>query len=210
MMNVETVLEQKDLSGVDLSSASLGGCDLSGKILRGADLSNAHLGGANLRGADLRNANLSNANLGAANLTGADMRFSDMRGANMRDAILLGTDLRDAIGFQQEPVVVSTKKRKTRMEVTEEYRKAEKEGFYPLSYWGKNYAIAGGERLDEDTTAWLTLKNHIGEAIFGDRGAFSEVRLVKRHKHYSQWAYMLTKKGFEHITSKLGLNLSQK
>ncbi len=209
-MDVAKILGKRDLSGVSLSGLSLGGCDLSGKNLRGADLSYAHLGAANLSGADLRNANLCHANLGAANLKGADMRFCDLREANLNGALLEGADLREAIGLHlTAPVPLTNFIKPIRMEVTEEYEEAQKDGFFPITHWGKTYAL-DGHTLSRDSGAWEAVKTKLGDAIFGDKKTFSEVRLVKRYKHYSQWAYMISKKGFERIATSVGLKVQKK
>jgi uncharacterized protein YjbI with pentapeptide repeats len=97
----------QDLSGIDLSGASLyqvnlAQSDLSrGKLiatnLRGASLTEAQfcdadLGSANLTDAILFGANLQNANLRNACLFGADLRLANLLGADLRDADLFGAD----------------------------------------------------------------------------------------------------------------------
>ena len=209
-MDIARILSERDLTGASLSGISLGGCDLRGKNLRGADLSYAHLGRANLSGADLRNAKLCHANLGAANLTGADMRFCDLREANLNGAHMDGADLREAIGLHlTAPVPLSNFVKPIRMEVTEEYEEAQKEGYFPITHWGKAYVL-DGHTLSGDTGAWEAVKTKLGDTIFGDKKTFSEVRLVKRYKHYSQWAYMISKKGFERIAASIGLPVHKK
>jgi uncharacterized protein YjbI with pentapeptide repeats len=98
----------QDLSGIDLSGASLyqvnlAQSDLSrGKLiatnLRGASLTeakfcDADLGSANLTDAILFGANLQNANLRNACLFGADLRLANLLGADLRDADLFGANL---------------------------------------------------------------------------------------------------------------------
>ena len=210
-MDISEVLRRPDLSGMDLSSYSLGGKDLRGKIFRGADLSHAHLGHADLRGADLRNANLYQANLGAANLSGADLRYSDLREANLTGAILTGTDLREAIGLDRVSInSISTLIKPITLEPTEDFLKAQKRGYFPLSHWGKSYHLDGGDTLYKNTTVWGRLKAHLGDTIFGDRKIFSEVKLVQQYKDYSQWAYMISRRGFEMIAGGLGIPVKQK
>lgn len=68
-----------DLSGADLSYASLRFADLSGANLSNANLTRADLSGANLKGANLTGAVVTNAILASANLTGAIMK--DIEGA---------------------------------------------------------------------------------------------------------------------------------
>lgn len=211
-MKVEDILRKWDLSGADLSSKSLGGCDLSGKNLRGADLSYAHLGGANLRGADLRNANLYQANLGAADLTGADLRHADLRQTNRVGTILIGADTREAMGIKDSADnLPSYLVRHFDFEETEEYAQAKLEGFLPLTHWGTQYQVAGKDKsLRTSDSIWKTIKNQLGELIFGDKDTYREVRLVQKYKHYSQWAYMISESGFEQITQKLGLAIKPK
>ncbi len=98
----------QDLSGIDLSGASLyhinlAQSDLSrGKLvstnLRGASLAeikfcDADLGSANFTDATLFSANLHNANLRHACLFGADLRLANLLGADLQDADLFGADL---------------------------------------------------------------------------------------------------------------------
>ena len=210
-MEEDTLLQQTDLRGANLSGMSLGGRDLRGRNLRGADLSNAHLGGANLTGADLRNANLSHANLGAADLTGADMRFCDLREANLNHTILDGTDLRDVIGLSLDSnAPISALVKPLKFEVSPEYEIARQEGFHSLSHWGKAYSLEDGDTLYKNSGVWDLVKRKLGDAIFSDRTTCGQVRLVRRYKHYSQWAYMISKQGFERIASSLGIHVENK
>lgn len=205
------MLKQQDLAGMDFSGWSLGTADLSGKNLRGADLSNAHLGKANLSGADLRNANLQYANLGMASLAGADLRYSDLREANLTGADLSGADLREAQGLTIEtPVPLLDIIRPVIFEETEEYQKAQDSGYFPLAHWGKSYAGSDGQTLMRDRNAWTAIKNKLGESIFGDRKTYNEVRLVRQYKEYSQWAYMISKRGFERIARQMGVSVKSK
>lgn len=208
-MRREEILERQNLAGLNLSGYSLGGCSLAGKNMRGIDLSYAHLGNANLRGADLRNANLRHANLGAADLTGADLRYSDMRGANMEGAIILGADTRESMRdesadspfIESQPMV---------LEETEAFGQAQQEGYFPLAHWGQAYKMVGGDTLYKNRSNWQMMKRKLGAVVFGDRETFDEVRLVQQYKHYSQWAYMLSKKGFERMAQLLGFKIMPK
>jgi uncharacterized protein YjbI with pentapeptide repeats len=101
----------RDPIRIELTTANLGGANLSGVQLSGADLLEANLSSANLveadlsgakfaltnlSGANLRRANLSNAYLGGANLTLANLSEADLRGANLGDADLSSADLSGA------------------------------------------------------------------------------------------------------------------
>ena len=211
MKQIADLLKQDDLSGAELSGVSLGGRDLRGKILRGADLSHAHLGGADLTGADLRNANLYKANLGASKLIGADLRYSDLREANMSGCDLTGADLREAQGLNLDsPVPLAEFVRPLTFEETEDFQEAKDAGFFPLSYWGQAYAGNDGNTLYKNRSNWLALKERLGDAIFGDRKTFDQVRLVRQYKEYSQWAYMISKSGFERIAKQMNMKLKKK
>ena len=210
-MNIKTILKERDLSNIDLSGYSLGDCNLSGKILKSANLSETHMGGANLRGVDMRYANLRNANMGATDLTGADLRYSNLTGANLKGAILDGADFRDAVGVDlYAQASLSNFIKPTRLEVTREYQQAKNEGFFPISHWGRSYALDGGTTLSRDPSAWKAVKEDLGERIFGDKETFDQVRLVQHYKHYSQWAYMITRQGFERLVGTLGIAIKEK
>lgn len=75
-----------DLSGADLTEATLGE----------ANLTNANLIRADLSGADLIEARLSQANLIGANLIRANLNFADLVDASLRDANLSRANLRRA------------------------------------------------------------------------------------------------------------------
>ena len=211
-MKLQDLLCRRDLAGTNLSGFSLGNCDLSGKNLRGADLSHAHLGRAKLCGTDLRNANLYKANLGAADLTGADLRYADLREANLSGALLDGADLRDTMGisgtqFGMLPYLV----KHLQLEETKDYLAAKENGYLPLAHWGNIFELdPAGTRLQEEKVVWGDIKKKIGDLIFGDRQTFEEVRLVQKYQHYSQWAYMISQKGFERIANRMGLRLKLK
>lgn len=70
-----------NLSGADLSGASLRYAELSGALLLDANLRGTDLWGADLSEADLRVADLSGANLVDANLSRADLRGTNLNGA---------------------------------------------------------------------------------------------------------------------------------
>ncbi|PAX58381.1 pentapeptide repeat-containing protein [Brunnivagina elsteri] len=82
-----------DLSGADLSRASLSRVILRDANLKGANLSQADLRGADLTGANLEGAVLNNANLTAASLTGALMKSASLEGANLTFASLMSANL---------------------------------------------------------------------------------------------------------------------
>ncbi|MBI5521499.1 MAG: pentapeptide repeat-containing protein [Desulfarculus sp.] len=106
-----------DLSGADLSSASLNQVNLRGAVLSGADLEWTHLQEADLREATLVGANLQGAFLGGADLRGvkgswlafnqeggswvdrhggASSHGVNFQGAHLEEADLRGADLREA------------------------------------------------------------------------------------------------------------------
>ncbi len=64
--------------------------DLSGANLSGASLIQAELGGANLSGANFATSVLTGANLAGADLTGAGVAFANLGGADLRGATLTG------------------------------------------------------------------------------------------------------------------------
>lgn len=96
-----------DLSGANLHSIILLGCDMSNAILSHANLSKANLRIILLIGANLRHANLTGADLSDANLTGADLTGADLRGANLTGAVLIETNLNgaDLTGTQTKDVL---------------------------------------------------------------------------------------------------------
>ncbi|ELZ35755.1 pentapeptide repeat-containing protein [Halorubrum distributum] len=106
-INIEDIEQSTDLSGANLTDATiphvdLSGADLSGANLTdatiphvdlsGADLSAADLTGANLFRADFTNATLSGAILIEATLASAELANADLRGADLTDAQILGAD----------------------------------------------------------------------------------------------------------------------
>lgn len=211
MVRREDIEKRDNLASLNLSGLSLGCADLSGKNLRGADLSYAHLGCAKLMGADLRNANLRFANLGAADLRGADCRYADLRDANLAGALVEGADFRECIG--QAPVDIATPPRAIDhifLEETRAYRDAQNEGYLPIGDWANRYTLEDGDTLHRALPQWQVMKRRLGTVIFGDRQTYREVRLVQQYKHYSQWAYMISRQGFERIASLMGFRVAPK
>jgi hypothetical protein len=211
-MDIDQKLSQWDLSGHDFSNQSLGTRDFSGKCLKAVNFSGAHLGCANFRGADLRGANLSYANLGAADLSGADLRNADLRGANLNATILDGADLRGCSGYEQDiPAMALPPYLSKNLDFveTDEYQRAKDSGFWPISYWGRQYQLnENSQQLSAVSPLWEEIKSHLGEMIFSDRETYREVLLVQQFKQYSQWAYMISQKGFERLATQLGLDIT--
>jgi hypothetical protein len=95
-----------DLSGADLSEASLYKADLdeanlfranlNRAVLVRANLFRADLGRANLNGANLFRADLNEADLNGASLIDANLSEANLRGADLTNAVLLGADLENA------------------------------------------------------------------------------------------------------------------
>lgn len=90
-----------DLSGANLSGASLReinltGADLTGANLSWASLNNAQLMGASLRRTDLRSASLTKVNFDESSLSGANLSKADLRLASLREAELNWAVLSDA------------------------------------------------------------------------------------------------------------------
>src|SRR5574341_715872 len=81
------------ITGKDMSRASLAATKLHGADLTGANLRGAILTGANLQGAILVTATLESANAAKANLQMAYLRSADFRGADLTGAHLRGADL---------------------------------------------------------------------------------------------------------------------
>jgi uncharacterized protein YjbI with pentapeptide repeats/flavodoxin len=105
------MLNETDMSGVDLSYADLREAKLhrarfvesnmSNADMRKADLGEADMRGSNLSEAglywaDLRGSDLGDANLTAANLLGADLTDANLSGANCQNAVFNGALLRQA------------------------------------------------------------------------------------------------------------------
>ena len=79
------------LNGIDASDARFGfadmtRADLTGATLRSTDLTRAVLAGANLKGVDLRRATLFRADLRGADLTGAELAGTNLSGAQLGGA----------------------------------------------------------------------------------------------------------------------------
>ena len=97
----QLILENADLTYVNLENANLKNAILENANLRYADLNNADLNNANLRyanlnNADLRYANLNNAILRYADLNNADLRYTDLIYTNLGNADLSNANLSDA------------------------------------------------------------------------------------------------------------------
>lgn len=103
------LVNEKELSGLNMRGEDLSGAQLTYRNLRGADFSDSDLSGASLQGCDLRAASFSGANLDGtlffyADVRGADFsgasiinsRFQQARleGANLKSALFEGSDMR--------------------------------------------------------------------------------------------------------------------
>jgi uncharacterized protein YjbI with pentapeptide repeats len=83
---VETKLSGADASDTRFSFADLSRADLTGATLRSVDFTRAVLAGATLNGADLRRATLFRADLRGADLTGAELAGTNLSGAQLGGA----------------------------------------------------------------------------------------------------------------------------
>jgi hypothetical protein len=92
----ECYLRNADLKGANLQNSDLWSANLQNAELRGVNLQGATLESANLQGANLDTANLQNAFFGSANLQGANLWFAKLQGASMVSANLKGTFLEHA------------------------------------------------------------------------------------------------------------------
>lgn len=92
---------QRDFSGLLINDVNLSCVDLKGADLSYCDLSNVNLSQANLRGVDLSYARLSNVDLRSADLRGAMLIGTDLRGASLQNANLKNADY--TIGATQFP-----------------------------------------------------------------------------------------------------------
>jgi hypothetical protein len=81
------------LSGVNLTSLVLAGCNLERVKMQRANLSRADLTNANLRYADLERTDFRETNLKDATLRDANLKGADLSGASLQDADLSGADL---------------------------------------------------------------------------------------------------------------------
>jgi hypothetical protein len=86
--DVEPQLNNKDMSGVNLSGFDLSNANLSYSDLRGADFTNTRLVMAELNHVILRNTTLTE----GADFRGANMSFAELQGADLSKAILRGDD----------------------------------------------------------------------------------------------------------------------
>jgi uncharacterized protein YjbI with pentapeptide repeats len=116
---VDANLTQAALTkGIDLSGANLSGATIDRGSLRTADLTGAQLVGARLRQADLSEAKARGARLDHADARGAllvrtDLARASLRSASFLDALLTSADLRgadatDAVFFQADLALVHT------------------------------------------------------------------------------------------------------
>jgi uncharacterized protein YjbI with pentapeptide repeats len=94
---IAAVLTSSDLSGLDLSHATLSEAKFTGANLAGAKLIATTLDRASLMFADLRNCDLR-----YATLIGADARGASLRGADLARTTLDGADFRSAVMFRHE------------------------------------------------------------------------------------------------------------
>jgi hypothetical protein len=86
-----------DLRGANLRSANFDGANLDRAILNGANLEAAKLNGARLIETQFRDANLCEANLTGANLSGAILYCANLHRANLQNANLNDAFIRGAI-----------------------------------------------------------------------------------------------------------------
>lgn len=81
------LVEEKQLSGLNMRGENLSGSEFVYRQLRGSDFSEANLSNARLQGCDLRAATLS-----SADLSGTSFYAADLRGTNLSNAILHNTN----------------------------------------------------------------------------------------------------------------------
>jgi uncharacterized protein YjbI with pentapeptide repeats len=87
---------RRDRRRIDLSGANLSGASLTRADLSGANLSKADLSGAYLVEAELRATNLNYADLTGANVIMAHLDRAALNGTNLKDAVLGGAHLHGA------------------------------------------------------------------------------------------------------------------
>jgi len=102
-------LRNKDLTGVNLSGVDLSKQDLTGTILIQANLSEANLSGVDLSNQDLTGTILRLTNLSGANLDGVDLRNKDLTGVNLSGVDLSNQDLTGTITEGAEKIEISLK-----------------------------------------------------------------------------------------------------
>ena len=83
---VDATLNGVDASDARFSFADMTRADLTGATLRSTDLTRVVLAGANLKGVDLRRATLFRADLRGADLTGAELTGANLSGADFSGA----------------------------------------------------------------------------------------------------------------------------
>jgi len=93
----ESIWDQSDFSGSDLSYAILHGATFVESRLRGTGWYGADLRESNLSRADLEKAEMSEINLFMANLEGADLRQANLTGSNLYGAELWKAELEDTV-----------------------------------------------------------------------------------------------------------------
>ena len=93
---MESLREERNLAGADMSELDLSGIKLVGLNMKGADLHGSNLSHAILAGADMSEVNLTNAHLDKARIAGTSLRAANLRGATLIAAQVAGVDLQDA------------------------------------------------------------------------------------------------------------------
>jgi uncharacterized protein YjbI with pentapeptide repeats len=93
---MESLRQERNLAGADMSELDLSGIKLMGLNMKGADLHGSNLTQATLAGADMSEVNLTNAHLDKARIAGASLRAANLRGATLNEAQVAGVDMQDA------------------------------------------------------------------------------------------------------------------
>jgi DMSO/TMAO reductase YedYZ molybdopterin-dependent catalytic subunit len=96
---VQQLLHEKNLSGMELLSLQAAGMPLDGLIAKKSLLRNANLRKSSLRSADFEGANLTNAQLHEADLRQANFKRADVEGADFSGSDLRGADFTGASLF---------------------------------------------------------------------------------------------------------------
>ena len=99
MLNVD--LSGSDLTKASLLEASLNGANLGHTIFNEAALSGADLNGASLLGCDMQSATLYDASLFMTTIVSGDFSGTDMTKANLGGTIIVDVDLSDCVGLAQ-------------------------------------------------------------------------------------------------------------
>ncbi len=137
-----SILEDADLSGVELetrslSSINLSNADLSGAYLYGIDLSDADLSGANLSGASLYHVYFTDSNLFGVDLSNTILSDSNFHGAIIDEANLSGVDLSSAMDLTQMQIDSAEGDEDTKLP----------EGLIRPNHWKQKRAKIDTERL---------------------------------------------------------------